>query len=253
MQENQKRNMSSTERTIDLMRVFRVLLKRAWMILLIAVLCGVVVFGLSKLFIKPSYRSSFTAYVNNRMTTAEGQSNMTSSDITASRSLTYLYQEIILSRSVLLDAAADCGMDTTYAALLKNVSTSVATNAAIISVYVEADSPKEAEQLASAIAAVAPEHVARVVDGSSMRIVDYPVMPQSPYAPNSVHHAVMGFVIALLVCCIGVILFDVIVDKVASGAEIEDRYGIALVGMIPDMQQADKYQYSAASVTPRRK
>lgn len=252
MQDNQKRNVASVERSVDIMRLLRVLAKRAWVILLIAVVCAILVFGYAKIFITPTYRSSFTAYVNNRITGTEGQSNMTSSDISASRSLTYLYQEIILSRSVLMDAMAECGSQVSYSTLAKNVTTSVATNAAIITVYVSAETPEEAMQLATAIATVAPEHVARVVDGSSMRIVDYPVKPGAPYAPNSWRYAFMGFLAALLVGCVIVVLFDVIVDKVASAAEIEDRYGIAVVGIIPDMQQADKYQYSAAD-TARRK
>lgn len=251
MQENQKKSAASTDRSIDVMRILRVLLKRIWIILLIAVWCAVAVFGYTKLFVKPVYRSSFTAYVNNRMTTNEGQNNMTSSDISASRGLTYLYQEIILSRSVLMDAAADCNMQTAYGTLQKNVSTSVATNAAIITVYVSASTPEEAQKLATAIASVAPDHVARVVDGSSMRIVDYPVKPTAPYAPNAQRNAVVGFVAALLVGCMVVIVFDLIVDKVDSATEMEDRYGIAVIGVIPDMQQADKYQYAAD--TARRK
>lgn len=252
MQDNQKRNVASVERSVDIIRLLRVMAKRAWVILLIAAVCGILVFGYAKIFITPTYRSSFTAYVNNRITGTEGQSNMTSSDISASRSLTYLYQEIILSRSVLMDAMAECGLQVSYGTLAKNVTTSVATNAAIITVYVSAETPEEAMQLATAIATVAPNHVARVVDGSSMRIVDYPVKPGAPYAPNSLRYAFMGFLVALLAGCVVVILFDVIVDKVASAAEIEDRYGIAVVGIIPDMQQADKYQYSATD-TARRK
>lgn len=253
MQDNQKKNAAAAERTVDVARLLKALGKRAWLILLIAALCAAVAFGASKLFITPTYSSSFTAYVNNRMTTTEGQSSMTSSDISASRSLTYLYQEIICSRSVLMDAAAQCGMKASYSQLLSRVSTSVATNAAIINVAIEAESPEEAEQLASAIAAVAPEHVARVVDGSSMRIVDYPVMPNGPYAPNSMRYAVIGFFAALAIGCAAVILFDVIVDKVASATEMEERYGIAVVGVIPDMQQAEKYQYSTEFESGRRR
>ena len=233
------------------MRLLRVLLKRIWIILLISVLCALIVFGYTKLFVAPVYRSSFTAYVNNRMTNAEGQANMTSADITASRGLTYLYQEIILSRSVLIDAANSCGIKKSYNALVKNVHPSVSTNAAIISVSVSAETPEVAEQLASAIAVAAPDHVARVVDGSSMRIVDYPVRPTVPYAPNSVRYAFVGFLITLLAGCALVILIDVVADKVASASEIEERYGIAVIGIIPDMQQAEKYQHSAADPSRR--
>ena len=252
MQDNQKKNAAMVERSVDIIRLLRALAKRAWIILLIAVICAVMTFSYAKLFVTPTYRSSFTAYVNNRITGAEGQSNMTSADISASRGLTYLYQEIILSRSVLMDAATACGLNVSYSTLSKNVTTSVATNAAIITVYVSAESPEEAVELASAIAAAAPDHVARVVDGSSMRIVDYPVKPGAPYAPNSARYGLIGFVIALLAGCTVVILIDVVADKVASASEIEERYGIAVIGIIPDMQQADKYQ-SAAADTARRK
>ena len=252
MQNNQKNNVAYMERSIDIMRLLRVLLKRVWVILLVAVLCAVMVFGYAKLFIAPVYRSSFTAYVNNRMTTTEGQTNMTSSDISASRNLTYLYQEIIRSRSVLMDAAAACGLKESYKTLSENVTTSVSSNAAIISVYVSAETPEAAERLATAIAVAAPEHVARIVDGSSMRIVDNPVTPQKPYAPNAQRYALIGFFVTLLAGCVCVILFDVIVDKVASATEMEERYNIAVIGEIPDMQQAEKYQYSAAEAPWRK-
>lgn len=252
MQDNQKKNAATMERSVDIIRLLRALAKRAWVILLAAVICAVVVFGYAKIFVTPTYRSSFTAYVNNRITSTEGQANMTSADISASRSLTFLYQEIILSRSVLMDAAAECDLQVSYSKLSKSVTTSVATNAAIISVYVSAETPEEAVQLAAAIASVAPDHVARVVDGSSMRIVDYPIKPSAPYAPNSFRYALIGFLITLLAGCAIVVLFDVVVDKVASATEIEERYGITVIGIIPDMQQADKYQSSAPD-TVRRK
>lgn len=252
MKETQKRMAAPAERSIDVMRLLRAVLKRIWIILLISVVAAVVAFGYTKLFVTPTYRSSFTAYVNNRTTGTEGQSNMTSSDISASRNLTYLYQEIILSRSVLMDAAAACDLQVSYGTLSKNVNTSVSANAAIISVYVTAESPDEAVQLASAIASVAPDHVARVVDGSSMRIVDYPVKPGAPYAPNSFRNSGLAFIIALLATCCCVILFDVVADKVDSAAEMEDRYDIAVIGVIPDMQQAEKYQYGSTD-TARRK
>lgn len=253
MRETHKKTTQTTDRNIDLGRLVQALLKRAWLIILVAVISGVLVFCCSKLFITPTYRSSFTAYVNNRHSTAEGEISTSTSDISASRSLTYLYQEIIRSRSVLLDAAEACGLTDSYGSLYSRVSTSVATNAAIIYVNVEAYSPEDAEQLAAAIAQVAPEHVARVVEGSSMRIVDYPVLPDAPYAPNSMKHGLVGFAVALVLMVALVVLLDVIVDKLESSREMEERYGITVVGIIPDMQQADKYQYAAAEERPRRR
>lgn len=240
MQENHRNAPFSGERTINLTRLLRALWKRAWLIVLVTVLVGIVTFICSKQFIAPSYQSYFTAYVNNRHSTVEGQSSTTSSDITASKNLTYLYQEIICSRSVLTDAANACGLEATYSALQDKVSTSVSQNAALITVKVRASSPEGAQQLATAIAEAAPVHVARIVEGSSMRIVDYPVQPTSPAAPNSFRHGLLGAVIAFVLMAAAVVLVEVIHDRVDTAAEIEERYGITVIGNIPDIAHADR-------------
>lgn len=250
MQENHRNTPLKGERTINLTRLLRALWKRAWIIVLVTVLVAIVTFICSKQFIDPTYQSYFTAYVNNRQ---DGQGSTTSSDITASKNLTYLYQEIICSRSVLTDAASACGMEASYGKLQGNVTTSIAQNAALITVKVRASSPEEAQKLANAIAQAAPVHVARVVEGSSMRIVDYPVLPTAPAAPNSSRHALLGAVMAFVMMAAAVVLVEVINDRVDSPAEIEERYGIAVIGTIPDIAHADKGTYANAANKSGRK
>ena len=251
MQEIHGKN-NTKEYTVDMRRVLQVLWKRAWIIILVAILVGVGVFVGAKLFVMPRYSSSFTAYVNNRHSTLEGQGSTSSSDISASRNLTYLYEEIIVSRSVLTDAALNCNLNYSYNQLRSMVKTSVSSNAPIITVSVEARDPQQAQQLAEAIAAASPRHVERIVDGSSMRIVDSPVLPMEPFAPNSVRSGMLGAAVALILTIAIVILFDMIVDKVDAPKELEDRHGLAVVGVIPDMVQADKYEHSTASSARRK-
>ena len=253
MQDKHTKQPLVYERSIDLSRLALALFKRAWLLVLVAVLCAGMIFAFSKVFMTPKYRSSFTAYVNNR---TEGQNTMTSSDLTASKNLTYVYQEIILSRSVLMESAEQCGLDDSYEDLKENVTTSVSSNAAIIKVSVNAEDPQKAEELAAAIAQSAPVQVARVVEGSSMRIVDYPVLPTAPYAPNSLRLAGLGFMVTLLLGAVVVILMDIVVDKVETAKEMEERYSIAVVGVIPDMAHADKQgygNYGAYASKQRRK
>lgn len=240
MDESQKKIALTGEHGVDLVRLVQVLVKRAWVIILVSLLCGVVTYIASKTLITPTYRSVFTAYVNNRGSSSENQGSTSTSDLTASRSLTYLYQEIILSRSVLTDAASKCGLNYSYEALSEMVNTVVSDGAAIIAVGVYAEDPAVAAQLATAISEVAPDHVARVVEGSSMRIVDPPVQASAPYSPNNMQNAIMGFMLALLLSAVAMILLDMVIDKVHSPKEVEDRYGVVVVGIIPDLVQAEK-------------
>lgn len=255
MQETQGKN-SAKERTVDLARLVQVLWKRVWLLILVTVLVGAAAFAGSKLFGTPRYSSNFTAYVNNRQSTMEGQTITNSGDITASRNLTYLYEEIIVSRSVLIDAAEACQLKVSYKQLRSMVETTVSEMAAIITVTVEAEDPQVAQQLATAIADAAPVHVERIVDGSSMRIVDAPVLPTAPVASGSVRTAILAAAVAFAVCAIIVILLDMVRDHVQTARELEERHGLTVVGVIPDMMQADKFTYgtyATAAKSPRRK
>ena len=234
--------------TIDLSRVVQALLKWAWVIVAAALIFGLVAWIFSATMITPTSRSGFTAYVNNKQTTTSGST--TTSDLNASIALAYVYGEIIQSRTVLSEAAEKCGLDYSYKNMSGKVSISVSNTTAIINVYVEDTSPETAMALAAAIADVAPDHVARVVDNSSMRIVDEPILPTSQYAPNNGTNALIGALLGILAAVAVVIVLEVLNDYVQSGEELEKRYGVIAIGVIPDMEQAEKihsnYGYARA-------
>lgn len=238
---------TETERELDLARIGRVLLKRAWLIVAVSLVMALVSFIWSALFITPTYQSYFTAYVNNRMNTDTGV-NTSTGDLTASMGLVYVYQDIITSRSVLSAAAEECGTD--YNRVLNGVSAYVSETAPVVTVVVETTSPKLSLKLAQKIAELAPSKVAEVVDGSSMRIIDEPVAPTGKHSPNNLKNALLGAAAGLVVAVLVCIISDVIHDDVQDGADLERRYSVPVIGHIPDMFMAeksvDRYNYRKA-------
>lgn len=227
------------ENEIDIFQLLQILWKRAWVIVLITVICGVAAFAYSSLFITPTYRSYFTAYVNNRVENFEGNGSTSTSDLNASIGLTYLYQDIIVSRSVLLDAAEECGLDYSYSRLQSMVSTEASNDSALISVYVVDTDPALATRLAAAIARVAPIHVERMRDGSSMRILDEPTQPTGKYAPNNTRNALLGAVAGFVFSVAVILTADLLNDKIQDADELERRHNLVVIGIIPDLGAAD--------------
>lgn len=242
MNEWQNNNHQPEEREIDIFRLIQIVWKRAWLIVLVTAIFCVGSYLYSALFITPTYRSDFTAYVDNRMTTAENSGMTTTTDLNASIYLTYLYEDIIISRSVLNDAAAKCGLDIPYKSLKSMVSTSVADDAALITVSVVATDRQVAKDLATAIAEVAPDHVARMKEGSSMRILDAPLLPESKNAPSNTKNAMIGAVIGFVLITVLVLVVDLVNDIVRDVDELEHRYNVVVVGNIPDLAAGDKGQ-----------
>lgn len=243
MNEWQFKQKEETE--IDLARIGRALLKKVWLLLIAALIFGVISYVYTAFFVTPVYRSGFTAYVNSQ-TNTDGSGNISASNLNASMGLAYAYGEIITSRSVLLDAAKECGYDIPYDTMRGKVSIAISDSTSIITVYVQDTNAERATKLASAIAKMAPYHVERVVEGGSMRVLDEPVKPTGKYAPSNTKNTLLGAVIGLLLSAALVGIVEAINDKVQDAQELENRYQIAIIGNIPDMSKKTYEGYGKA-------
>ncbi len=238
------------EREIDLWRFVEVFLKRVWVILLAVVIFAACGFTYTKLFITPMYKAQFKAYITNTnevMGTEEtenttGKTN--TGDLNASIGLMYLYNEIICSRSVLIDAANDIGLNYGYGTLRNMVTTTLPEKASMIQVNVSASNPKIARDLAEAIAKRAIVRGAEIEERSTMTVVDDPVEPSKPYAPNTSKNMMLAAVVGGVLTYAFFVVVDLINDRVMNSEDLENRYSVVVVGRIPDMSSKSReYRY----------
>lgn len=236
------------ENEIDLSAVFAAVKKNLTVILLFAVMCAVLAYAATMLFVAPTYKTSFRVYVNNAVS-SEGTTKVTSSDLTASRYLASTYAQIISGRSVLTGAAEKIGYSAGYGRLSNMVTVSSSTTSEIISVSVVAESPAVAVAYANAIIEVAEAQIANVVDGSSMRVIDSPYTPTGRYGPNYTKNAVIGFVLGAALLGGIVVIAALLDNRVKQEEGLEARYGIPVVGSVPNYEAAsksgDKYGYGS--------
>ena len=144
MTENQFINTSANqeEDVIYILPLLQALKKKLGLILIIAAVCAAAGFAVSKFVIAPTYRTAFTVYVNNKAESGETTA-LSSSDITAAKSLASTYAEIITGRTVLTEAAERCGLSSLkYDTLKELVSAETSSTTEIITVYVKGGSPE---------------------------------------------------------------------------------------------------------------
>ena len=87
--------MRNDEMEIDLIELFHVLLKKAWVILLCLVIGAVTVGGYTKLFVTPQYQATSTIYVLGNSVSMSGV------DLTLSKQLTADFSVLAKSRPVM--------------------------------------------------------------------------------------------------------------------------------------------------------
>ena len=65
------------------------------------------------------------------------------------------------------------------------------SDTAAFDVTVESENPVEAELVANTIAKILPDRIAEIVDGSSVRIVDYAIIPAHRSSPSYIKNTLI--------------------------------------------------------------
>ena len=146
---------------VDVRRLLSAVLRKSWLIVLIAVLSAAVVFAFTYFCVTPQYESTTMFYVNNNsVSIGDASVSISSADITAAKSLVDSYIVILNTRTTLNDVIDYSGVSRTYGELKSMISASSVNSTEIFQVAVMSPDPKEAEQIANAIAYILPVSVA---------------------------------------------------------------------------------------------
>lgn len=226
---------------IDLKRLVRILWRRAWAIVLVAVLMAALAFSYAWFLITPQYSANVRLYVNNNYSNSPGFS---SSQIAAAQNLADTYMVILESRSIMEEVAAHTGLSYSYNQLVGMVSASAVNETEIFQVDVTCSNYKHAAQIANAIAEVLPEKITSVVEGSSVRVVDYAVENSRQVSPNYQRYAMLGAVLGVVLSAALIIVMDLMDTSINSEEYLTAVYHqLPLLAVIPDAQQSGSSSY----------
>lgn len=189
---------------LELNSIFMALLRRKWVIFGVSLIGAVFFYAYSALFITPMYRATVSFYISN--TSNADVQMLTNSDVSASENLVDTYVYILSSNTVLDAIAAKSGLDFNGSALREMVTVSPISGTGLCKVEVLSPEPQLSADAASAIARYAPEEVASIVEGSSVKVVEHAELPDAPAAPNLARNAMTGLLIGFLLSVCVVLL-----------------------------------------------
>lgn len=215
---------------IDIM----LLLRRIWSRKLIIVLTTLVFTAgalMYSLFIAtPKYNSTTRVYVVNQK---KDNQAITTQDVQLGTLLVKDYKEIILSNSVMSDVVAKNKLQITPGELAKKISVDAPKDTRIISITVTDKDPQKARDLANAVREVSADkikEVTKIEDVTTLEQAEAALTPSSPNVfKNSVLAALLGFILAVG----GVVLIELMDDRIKRPEDIEETMNLVLLGVIP--------------------
>ena len=242
------------EDTIDLLELAKALWKNILIIALVAVLFGSAAFGYTAFLIEPEYQATASLYVNNSSFSL-GATNfsISTADLSASNSLVSVYLYILKSRTTMEDVIKESGLTYTPEQVSEMVSAKGINSTGAFEVTVTSSNPAEAELIANTIAKILPDRISEIVDGSSVRIVDYAIIPSHRSGPSMVKNTAMGILaggfLAAAIVVVRFLMDDRSKVMIKSADELRALYpDLPVLAMIPDMRVSEKkssYYYAS--------
>lgn len=234
----------------DIGEMLRELWRNILAIILAAAIGGAAMFGWTFFMVKPQYSATATLYVN-RSSFSLGGANFSITSGLSTDTLVDLYMLIIRSRTTLEEVIDEAGLNMSSGALRGMISTTDSGSGAF-NITVTSSDPVQAELIANTIAKILPDRIANIIDGSSVRIIDYAIIPSSRSSPDYINSTVKGVLAGAAVCVALILLRYYLVQRsdsaVRSADELKQLFpDYAILASIPDMRVngKDGYYYSS--------
>ena len=217
---------------IDVLYLLRKLWSKKFFIIFIALVVGTVALLGSIFLIKPKYTSTTRIYVVSR--TAD---NITNQDLQAGSYLVKDYQEVITSNEVLSSVIDKEKLSMTTDELSSKISVIVPEDTRVISISVEDGNAQEAADIANAVREVAAEKIKAVTKVDDVTALEAAEVPKEPSSPNIKRNTLIGFLAGAFLAIIGIVVIEVLDDRVRRPEDTEEVLGMTLLGVVPDIDK----------------
>lgn len=217
---------------LDIMLLLRRIWEKKVLIVLVTLLFTVASLAVSIFVITPQYSSTTKVYVVNQ--TKDEKKAITTQDVQLGSLLVKDYREIILSNKVMEDAAEKSGTGLTAKELAKKVSVEAPKDTRIISITVQDKDPQVASDLANTVKEISADQIKEVTKIDDVTTLEEAKAATSPSSPNILKNGVLATALGFILAVAGVVLFELLDDRVKRAEDIEETMGLVLLGVVPD-------------------
>lgn len=219
---------------INVERLFKTLMRRLWILIIIALLFGYVAYEYTDRYITPIYSATISMYIQNAN---NYKGNITSGDLNSSQALAGTISVLLKSNRVMEKVAQSISdIQISPGQLASMVSTSVVESTGILNITVRSENPYIAQKAVNAIGEVAPGELMAFLDAGKIELLDHANLPLFPSYPNVKQNILFAAIIGFVLSALAVMLIDLLDTRIKSEDDIKQITDIYLIGVIPQVE-----------------
>lgn len=217
---------------IDVLYLLRKLWRKKFFIIFVGLLVGTIALLGSVFFIKPKYTSTTRIYVVNKTS-----DNISTMDLQAGSYLVNDYKELIKSSEVLASVIDQEKLSMSAGDLSGEISVNIPTDTRVISISVTDTDAQRACDIANTVREVAAEKIKAVTKVDDVTTLESATKPSHPSSPNVKKNAAIGALAGVFLAVVGILVAEVLDDRVRRPEDIEEVLGMTLLGVVPDVDK----------------
>lgn len=218
----------SNEIEIDLVELFHQCLERLWIIILCCVIGAGLAFGYTKLIVTPQYTSTSMIYILTKTTSVTSLA-----DIQMGSQLTVDFELLAKSRPVLEEVIEKLELDTTYEELKEQIVTENPSNTRILYLNAIDPSPKQAKEIANALADSTADRIADIMKTDKPTIAERAIASDNPSSPSTVKNTAIGGLVALFLALAVIVVRFLMNDTIQTEEDIRKYLNLNTLAAIP--------------------
>lgn len=235
---------------VNIMYMFGLLIKRLWLLILVALVVGASCAVITKAVEEPTYTSSMTFIVNNKSEkdlSSSGDNSVSYNDMSASAYMANTFVHLMTGRTMCNAIAAECkSYPKTADQVAKMIAASRKTDSSIIDMTVTASSPEEAYELAQAVKDTYKD-VVQVYSGGSIHLCDEPELPTKPdKSVGTVRNTIIGALAGAVICALIIIIRDSARNTVRSQEDIQNKLQLNVIGEVSQVPGGERFYKKSA-------
>lgn len=218
---------------IDVLYLLRKLWSKKFFIVFVGLLVGTIALLGSVFFMKPKYTSTTRIYVVSR----SSDTSLTNQDLQAGSYLVNDYKEVITSSEVLSSVIDQEKLSMSVGELSKDIAVTIPTDTRVISIAVTDTDAQRACDIANTVREVAAEKIKAVTKVDDVTTLESATKPSHPSSPNVKKNAAIGALAGVFLAVVGILVAEVLDDRVRRPEDIEEALGMTLLGVVPDVDK----------------
>ena len=164
-------------------------------------------------------------------------SSLTNQDLQAGSYLVNDYKEVITSNEVLSSVISQENLSLSTTELSNMISVNIPTDTRVISISVEDTNAQEASDIANTIREVAAEKIKSVTKVDDVTTLEAAEVASKPSSPNIKRNAALGALVGGFLAIVGILVLEVLDDRVRRPEDVEEVLGMTLLGVVPDIDK----------------